>query len=347
VIKALVTLLLSLQALAQIQNYEYLQKYLDPAPVGIDARFAWTQPGGTGKNIKIIDIESGITSYRDLSTPFFMRRNALSDHGSAVMGVLVSKNDGIGTTGIVYDASWGFISKFFYGVNAVNSDSSEVKVRAYARSLAKSIDTAVAELEAGDVLVMEIQVAGTLKKFSPVEYWPEAYDALKRATEKGIHCVEAAGNGGHSLDHESYQGIFDLKRKDSGCILVSAVTLEPTNDNRGHRKVRSSNYGSRIDAHGYGKNVASVGYGNLYDDGGDSKYTRFFGGTSSATPIVAGAIAAVSSIAKEQGVIISPKKMRTLLREFGTPAYGDEEYPIGKLPNIKKMVERLNLSKSL
>ncbi len=33
------------------------QGYLDAAPGGIDARYSWTQTGGSGSNVRIIDIE--------------------------------------------------------------------------------------------------------------------------------------------------------------------------------------------------------------------------------------------------------------------------------------------------
>ena len=33
------------------------QKYLDAAPGGVDARFAWTLSGGKGKDVRIVDIE--------------------------------------------------------------------------------------------------------------------------------------------------------------------------------------------------------------------------------------------------------------------------------------------------
>jgi hypothetical protein len=36
------------------------QIYLNAAPAGIDARFAWTQPGGRGAGVRIIDIEGGV-----------------------------------------------------------------------------------------------------------------------------------------------------------------------------------------------------------------------------------------------------------------------------------------------
>jgi hypothetical protein len=31
--------------------------YLDPAPIGIDAEYAWTRPGGSGLNVVVTDIE--------------------------------------------------------------------------------------------------------------------------------------------------------------------------------------------------------------------------------------------------------------------------------------------------
>src|SRR5439155_25119571 len=33
------------------------QGYLDAAPGGIDARFAWTRPGGSGAGVRVIDVE--------------------------------------------------------------------------------------------------------------------------------------------------------------------------------------------------------------------------------------------------------------------------------------------------
>ena len=38
-------------------DFESDQGYLNPAPEGIDAEFAWTQTGGTGKGVKIYDAE--------------------------------------------------------------------------------------------------------------------------------------------------------------------------------------------------------------------------------------------------------------------------------------------------
>lgn len=338
----------SFYAISQAPNFEYLQKYLEPAPVGVDARYAWTLPGGTGKNVKFIDIELGVYIYDDLPEPFILNSNSQQDHGSAVVGTLVAKNDGVGTTGIVYDASWGFFSNYYYGYFPSPASTPEQRIITAAESLSFTIQEATKELSKGDVLIVEVQFSGPYKKFTPVEYWPKVYKALKMATKKGIHCVAAAGNGGHSLDQKLYKGAFNRKQRDSGCILVASATLEPTNDSSGHRKVLSSNYGSRIDVHGYGKNVTTIGYGNLFDNN-NSKYTRFFAGTSSATAIVAGVVASISSIAKEKGKNISPKSLRKALRRTGTPQYAprpgydERKYPIGNLPDIKELVKYFRL----
>ncbi|WP_168168486.1 S8 family serine peptidase, partial [Kytococcus sp. HMSC28H12] len=63
--------------------------------------------------------------------------------------------------------------------------------------------------------------------------------------------------------------------------------------------------------------------------------------TSSASPIVTGAVALVSSIAQEKGVELDPAAMRTLLMETGTPQAGNDSAHIGPLPNVVKAVEGL------
>ena len=54
-----------------------------------------------------------------------------------------------------------------------------------------------------------------------------------------------------------------------------------------------SNYGARVDVQGWGREVTTTGYGDL--QGGlneDLWYTDHFSGTSSASPVVVGALAA-------------------------------------------------------
>ncbi len=42
---------------AKTPDFTSRQKYLEAAPGGIDARFAWTVPGGKGADVRIVDIE--------------------------------------------------------------------------------------------------------------------------------------------------------------------------------------------------------------------------------------------------------------------------------------------------
>ena len=44
-----------------------MQRYLELAPGGVDARFAWTIPGGKGNGVNMIDIEGAWNfSHEDL-----------------------------------------------------------------------------------------------------------------------------------------------------------------------------------------------------------------------------------------------------------------------------------------
>src|SRR5205085_1910114 len=45
------------RSLAEDDILETFQGYLDPAPLGLDARYAWTLPGGRGENVRVCDIE--------------------------------------------------------------------------------------------------------------------------------------------------------------------------------------------------------------------------------------------------------------------------------------------------
>ena len=88
-----------------------------------------------------------------------------------------------------------------------------------------------------------------------------------------------------------------------------------------------SNYGSRVDVQGWGRKVATLDYGDLQscqhpDDRRytDRHYTNEFSGTSSASPIVAGAAVLVESWARQtRNAPLAPQAVRDLLRQTGTP----------------------------
>lgn len=314
---------------ADTDDYEPLQNYLQAAPVGIDAYHAWELPGGAGKNIKIIDIETGWGKHEELSDPFWDFASTTTDHGTAVLGELLGKRDGLGTTGIVHEATWGFISREYHKPTTVYHDN-----------VAVNISKAVEQLSAGDLLVLEMHSPGPAGKFIPVEYWQPVFDIVKLASEKGILCVAAAGNGTENLDSPTYKDAFNLQNRDSGCVLVGASTNVP-DASQSHVPAYFTNYGSRVDVHAYGENVVTSGYGDLHQ-GPD--YTAEFSGTSSATPIVGGAMAAVSGMAKSKGVALSPRALREALRATGTPQNGLAEKRIGNMPDLKALTATLGLN---
>lgn len=335
--------------LSETPDFENLQYHLNAAPEGVDARFAWTIPGGTGKSVRIIDMETGVNAdHEDFNKFFFLSDlpRGKVDHGTAVAGEMIAKRDGKGVTGISYDADYGFYSRLVDNENTWgeigcddNDDScTEQEENPYHKGVAANLAKVVAELEAGDLIVLEMHSPGPRGDYIPTEYWNPIYRILKFATEeKGIHCVAAAGNGYQDLDHEEYNKAFDLNHRDSGCVIVGAALSE--GEDR-HVKANFSNYGSRVDAFGYGRGVVTSGYGDLHKgDGG--KYTATFSGTSSATPIVGGSMATLLGIAKERGISLEPARLRKALRNTGTKQKNPDGQRIGNLPDLKAAYEFL------
>ena len=111
----------------------------------------------------------------------------------------------------------------------------------------------------------------------------------------------------------------------------------------------SSSFGSRVDLQGWGEGVVTTGYGDLYrnpDVPNDPKfwYTSIFAGTSSASPIVAGAAANLQGIALARfGTPLIPFQVRQLLVATGSPQLGTnpEAEHIGPRPDLRKAIERI------
>ena len=94
--------------------------------------------------------------------------------------------------------------------------------------------------------------------------------------------------------------------RDSGAILVGAGAPPPGTHGRDHGPDRSrldfSNFGARVDAQGWGEEVTTCGYGDL--QGGTNEdlwYTDTFSGTSSASPIVVGALGCLQGVLRARG----------------------------------------------
>ncbi len=335
-------------------DFQPFQGYRVAAPGGIHADAARQLPGGRGENVQIIDIERWFNpDHEDLPTvAVYPNGDAQAtydlpfDHGTAVLGQLVGQDNGFGVVGLVDQAQAGFVTR--------------------ANGTPNAIDVAAANADPGDVLLLEVQLAGANggcteeSQFGcvAVEFQQTNYDAIVTAVAAGIHVVQAAGNGSQNLDAPAYAPTFGA-RPDSGSIIVGAGAADPaagvadptqpggctpTQPPRG--RLDFSTFGQRVDLQGWGQCVTTAGYGTLFgtpgqapDDDEDppvpgvessnDAYTGRFNGTSSASPIVAAAAGIVSSVAQQENELLTPAEVRDLLVTTGTP---QDTTTLGALP---------------
>lgn len=320
-------------------NFMPQQGYLNPSTGGVDAKYAWTIPGGTGRNVSIVDIEYSFNKNHEDLPPVAVVGGMLwngfgNDHGTAVIGELAGKRNGYGVTGIASGAAIKFSSPCF------DANCSIFNV-------ANAINNARLNTKFGDVILLEQQTpVCNLPDYGPVEWEQAAFDAIKIATSSGRNVVEAAGNGNVNLDQTGCNNKFNRTVRDSGAIVVGAGA-PPNFSQKDRSRLYFSTYGSRVDVQGWGEGVATTGYGTLYTGSGPNQwYTSSFNGTSSASPIVTGVVAVLSSIAQEQGTPKSPAWIRSILTQTGAPQLDAPSFPvsqhIGPRPNLKKAIAKLN-----
>jgi len=336
------------------------QGYLQAAPKGIDVDWARHFSSGRGNTMRIVDIESAWNlTHEDLPAPSFgfgtnwgsLAAGAAGAHGTAVFGELVAEENGFGATGIAPQASIGWSA-------TTNLDPTG---GIYLYSVGSALLSAQRFARAGDIALIEQQFSqypfegeiGTprgarvppppcpagLPLWVAVEEYPLEHAAIANITRAGIIVVEAAGNGATQVEPASMT--------DSGAIVVGAsdTALGP---------MCFSNFGPRVDVQGWGMSVATTGYGGglapdgslavdptLRANGADATqfYTKTFGGTSSASPIVAGAAALIQSTRNEFGLpLLNSFDMRSLLASTGTPQLAGSTPNIGPLPNLRKAI---------
>ncbi|MCC2507885.1 S8 family peptidase [Bacillus cereus] len=319
------------------------QGYLEPAPLGINAPYAWSIKGGDGKGTTFVDMEYGwLFNHEDLVNQKIelisgQNKSEHHDHGTSVLGIVSAEDNNIGGIGIAPKAKVKVVSQIRDNGNYNTADA---------------ILSAVNNMQAGDILLLEAQATydgyGD-KNYFPVEVKPDIFDAIRMGTNKGIIIIEAGANGGNDLDQfRDRNGKQVLNRnspdfKDSGAIMVGAASARVP-----HKRSYFSNYGSRVDVYGWGNAVDTT-------DAKPSEfitnlYTSSFAGTSSASPIIAGAAASIQGIVKNnQGRVYTPRQLRDILSDSstGTKSNDPTSDKIGVLPDLKAILSKLGFSPNL
>ncbi len=313
------------------------QGYLDPAPQGIDAEYAWTFTGGDGDGQDFVDLERGWTlNHEDLVAAGVTLISGVSQdfhgHGTAVLGEVAAVDNTIGCVGITPNlASVRVVSQWR---SATDYDTAD------------AIIDAAASMGFGQVLLLEAQTSIGAFVYVPVEVYDDTFDAIRLATALGIVVVEAAGNGGVDLDTlTNAAGDFILNRgsvdfRDSGAIVVGAASASAP-----HSRLGFSCFGSRIDCYGWGESIDTTGDG--WTGTSTAAYTTSFGGTSGASPIVSGAALALQGIAEASlGLRFSPKQMRAILTDpaTSTPSADPPTDRIGVMPNLRAVIDSGDLN---
>ena len=217
-------------------DFTFSQGYLQAAPDGIDALFAWSVPGGQGDGVNVIDIEGawqlshedlgqhllGLAGGTVINTPTFRH------HGTAVIGVTGGDANTFGVTGISPAADTRVISHGGLGVGP-------------------AVTMAANLLSPGDILIIEAHAPGPRFGFTDqpgqlgyvaMQYWPDVFAAITYATVvRGVIVVEAAGNGAEDFDDPLYStpplgfplfwSPFDRGAMDNAAILVGAGAPPP------------------------------------------------------------------------------------------------------------------------
>jgi hypothetical protein len=336
---------------------------VQPAPQGaIDAEFAWLQPGGTGTGQKIVDLERGAKlNHEDLKDLGINTLHGNNDpsldaqtHGASVLGIVAAVDNTLGIIGIAHGVGEVAYSSQVVPVTSANPNGVD-RVNAVVKAIEHFMQPGD---PLGRVLLLEVHlnptndpmplthIDGTKWTWMPMETAPADFEIIRLATALGIVVIEAAGNGGRDLDVFQQQmsgGKFVLSRthpgdfKESGAIMVGGSTwLYPYVRWVDAGSGQASCFGSRVDCFAWAEHVMTCmtffGW-DFYD---------YFGGTSSASAIVAGAALLVQGVVQASPASrLGPGQMRALLSDpdLNTRSANYPVDRIGVMPNLKRIIQ--------
>ena len=286
------------------------------------ANQAWDMASGDG--VVIADIDWGYrTSHQDLASRLDLSHayNAFDggtnvstggsvSHGTAVMGIAGGADNNLGMAGFAYDA-------ILWPVQADSGPGAALGGNAWARAI-EWVRTA----DSGGrrkVIILEVQTYPALGNYEMV---PSVNAAIRTAIAHGVVVCVAAGNGDRDAGIDDSGNVIP----DTGSILVGATEYHATQN----RRAGFSNYNTRV-------TVCAPGDGShdlTCSSNGDAAYRNGFGGTSGATPKVAGTAALMLSV----NPALTHAQIRTILRDTGGPVVTDAAKPVGTFLNAEAAV---------
>lgn len=319
-------------------DFEDLQTYLD-APSnrwqGMNIRKAWANQA-KGKGARVHFSDGGLyASHEDLQgNPNLkivnFKPNDDPEHGTASLGILLASANGIGMTGICHEAE-----VYLYDNRALDDLGRSLTLKQLLRNV-----------QAGDIVAVNRQTANinVLSTFLPSLHDRDWWDVSRALTERGAIVVNAASNGSTRTDSEKgttlgygvdlSQWPFFHDHGEADAILVGACQSW---DGKPHQYSNHSYQHRMLNA--WGDSVATLGYGKLQDKSGEDRdYTNTYSGTSSATPLVTGALSVIQGYAIQQHhLYLNANQMHLLVMQSG---YADatlpltDVLPMGRRPNV-------------
>jgi len=323
------------------------QGYLGAAPLGCGAEDVCNIPGGEGQGVKLVDVEEAWDfqheEIRALGVELVSGVNGEVNegHGTAVLGIVAARRNGIGIVGIAPCLD-------FVGVSSIWETKDHLNIP---RALVGGLEG----LRPGDVLLLEIEQSESYTSFLPIETDSLVFELIRLGIALGIVIVESAGNGAVNLDGLYCRKMESIPRRrcciaDSGAIIAGGCQAKL--NGAGHEVLGISNYGGRVDCYAWGESVYSAavarlaGVESMADEASPGNCGPFYGsfsGTSAAGAIIAGVAASIQGMARALvGSPLKPASIRALLRDprINTPI-NRKGVVLGMMPDLRRISETL------